>query len=190
MKMSYFTKNLTAVFIIVTVFLLYSCSARTQDPFAGDPKARAFDEAGLPLLSRQISLRDFSLPTLEGELKSLNDYRGKLVFLNFWATWCPPCRDEMPSMEALYQRFKERGLEIIAVNIGESQSEVLAFMQEYGLSFPTLLDEDGKVAGDYGIMSIPTSFFIDQEGNVILRKVGSIDWDTAKVRAALELLLD
>ena len=174
----------------VIALVLLSCSAKAQEASAGDPVARAFAEAGLPLLSRKVSPRDFSLPTLAGETQSLAALKGKVVFLNFWATWCGPCRDEMPSMEALYMRFREKGLEIIAVNSGERQPDVLAFMQSNRLSFPALLDEDGRVSGDYGIRAIPTSFLIDREGMIILRKVGSIDWDTPAIHAAMEALLD
>ena len=119
----------------------------------------------------------------------LKDLQGKVVFLNFWATWCGPCRDEMPSMEALYTQYKDKGLEIIAVNVRESSKEVLAFMNEYSLSFPAVLDSDGRVSNSYGIQAIPTSFIIDREGKIITRLVGSIDWDTPEIRAAIESLL-
>ena len=190
MKKISFTKKLIVAFFAAVFVLLCSCSARTQGLSSSDPVARAFAQANMPLLSRQMALRDFTLPTLEGELLTVSDLRGKVVFVNFWATWCPPCRDEMPSMEALYQRFKDRDFEILAVNIGETPEEVTAFMEEYGFSFPALLDEDIRVGNDYGIRAIPTSFFVNQEGRIIMRKVGYLDWDTPEVHAAMELLLN
>jgi len=179
--------------------LLSSCSEKTKEaPVSGFEQA--FADAGLRLLSQTVSSRDFSLPIVfpslaaaeaqPVEVQSLSDLKGKVVFLNFWATWCGPCRDEMPSLEAIYNRFKDEGLEILAVNCQENQENVLAFMANNGLTFPALLDEDGRVSGDYGIQAIPTSFLINREGRIILRLVGSINWDTEKIHAAIESLLN
>ena len=172
--------------------LLWSCSASAQNAASTDV-AKAFAEAGLPLLQQKVAPSDFSLPLAVpgsvGKLQTLNDLKGKIVFLNFWATWCGPCRAEMPSMEALYGRYREKGLEILAVNSGEEQGQVLAFMKNNKLTFPVALDSDGKVSGTYGIQAIPTTYLIDRDGNIIARVMGSINWDTPKVRAALEKLL-
>jgi thiol-disulfide isomerase/thioredoxin len=119
----------------------------------------------------------------------LEDYRGKVLFLNLWATWCGPCRAEMPSMEKLYQRFKNKGLEILAVNIQERKADVEAFMRRNKLTFPAALDGDGRIAGQYGVMGIPTSYILDRQGRVILRLVGSINWDDPNIFAAFETLL-
>jgi len=179
-------------FIILTAafFLLFSCTAKAQSGASSDSLVKAFSEAGLPLYKEKISIRDFSLSTLTGESQSLSGLKGKVVFLNFWATWCGPCRAEMPSMEALYNSYREKGLEILAVNCGEDKAGVLAFMNNNNLSFPALLDSDGQVSRSYGIQAIPTSYIINREGNIISRIVGSIDWDTPKIRAALEMLLN
>jgi len=181
--------NILAVFLTTAVVFLFSaCTAKAQSA-APSGTAKAFDEAGLRLLSRKVSPRDFSLSLLEGEPKSLSSYKGNVVFLNFWATWCGPCKVEMPSMEALYKKFNARGLEILAVNCGEDQATVRSFIKKDGFSFPTLLDSDGKVSASYGIQAIPTTYLIDRDGMIILRLVGSIDWNTPKIHAALESLL-
>ena len=150
---------------------------------------KVFDNAGLRLLKEKISARDFSLPTTGGETLSLSQLKGKVVFLNFWATWCGPCRMEMPSMEALYKRYKDEGLEILAVNCMETRQEVAAFMEENALTFTAALDEDGKINGTYGVQAIPTSYLIDRDGKIIMRLVGSIDWDTPEINAAFQSLL-
>jgi thiol-disulfide isomerase/thioredoxin len=188
-------RSLWSVFLfsllLLPHLLLGSCTAKAQDA-SPSKTAKAFSDAGLRLLSQKVSPREFSLPLASPETEeswSLSAFRGKVVFLNFWATWCGPCRSEMPSMEALYNRFKESGLEILAVNSGEDQEEVLSFMKSNGLSFPALLDVDGKVSGAYGIQAIPTTFLIDREGNIILRMVGSLDWNTPKIHTAMESLL-
>jgi thiol-disulfide isomerase/thioredoxin len=159
--------------------------------------AKAFDDAGLRLLREKVNARDFSLPVARslpgsagGAAQDLSSLKGKIVFLNFWATWCGPCRAEMPSMETLYKRHGENGLEILAVNCMEKEQEVIEFMREYGLTFPAALDEGGKVSGAYGIQAIPTSYLIDREGKIIMRFVGSIDWDTPEIHAAFESLLN
>jgi thiol-disulfide isomerase/thioredoxin len=175
------------------LLLSFSCTAKAQESSASN-LTKAFTDAGLPLLREQVSIRDFSLPlATQGRPErniSPGGLKGKVVFLNFWATWCGPCRDEMPSMEALYSRYRENGLEILAVNIQETEGEVLAFMESNGLNFPAVLDRDGKVSASYGVQAIPSSFIINREGKIIARVVGSIDWDTPKIRGALELLLN
>ena len=179
---------LPSVIILLAVFVFNSCTAKAQSA-APSGTAKAFSEAGLRLLSTKVSPRNFSLSLLEGETKSLSSYKGKVVFLNFWATWCGPCRVEMPSMEALYKKFSDKGLEILAVNCGEDQAAVRSFMKNEKLSFPALLDLDGRVSQNYGIQAIPTTYLIDRDGMIILRLVGSIDWNTPKIHAALESLL-
>jgi len=183
-----FVVKFLMLFLPAAVFLFSACTAKAQSA-ATSGTVKAFDEAGLRLLSSKVSPRDFSLPLLEGETKSLSSYKGKVVFLNFWATWCGPCRVEMPSMEALYNKFSDKGLEILAVNSGEDQATVRSFLKNEGFSFPAMLDLDGRVSANYGIQAIPTTFLIDRDGMIILRLVGSIDWDTPKIHAALESLL-
>jgi thiol-disulfide isomerase/thioredoxin len=181
----YLTKVL---FFSAAVFLFCACTAKAQNA-ALSGTAKTFDEAGLRLLSKKVSPRDFSLSSPEGEARSLSFYKGKVVFLNFWATWCGPCRAEMPSIESLYNKYNDKGLEILAVNCAEDKAAVFSFMESEGFSFPVLLDLDRRVSINYGVQSIPTTFLIDKDGMIILRLVGSIDWDTPKIHAALESLL-
>lgn len=119
---------------------------------------------------------DFTLTDLEGNTVHLSDYRGKGVMLNFWATNCPPCRKEMPAIERQYQQFKEQGIEILAVNIAESHLVASRFAERYGLTFPVLLDQDRSVTQRYGIIPIPTSYFIDKDG-IVVAKVESMMTD-------------
>jgi len=189
MKTNSRSRALWAVLFFTSLFLFSSCAEKTKEaPVSGFEQA--FADAGLRLLSQTVPSRDFSLPMASGEPQSLSALRGKVVFLNFWATWCGPCRDEMPSMEVLYKRFKDKGLEILAVNCMEEKGEILDFMADYRLTFPALLDGDGRVSNTYGIQAIPTTFLIDRDGRIILRLVGSINWDTEKIHAAIESLLN
>ena len=185
-----------AAFSIATLLIFLSCTAKPQEN-SSSSIARAFEKAGLRTLKESIPARDFSLPvastgkfSVSATTQSLSELKGKAVFLNFWATWCGPCRSEMPSMEALYNKYRERGLEVFAVNIMEKEDEVLSFMEDNDLSFPAALDLDGKVSNSYGIQSIPTTFLINREGNIVVRLVGSIDWDMPEIHAAIEALLN
>ena len=134
---------------------------------------------------------DFTLPDLDGKTVRLSDFRGKkAIFLNFWATWCVPCRQEMPTMEKAYQEYKGRGLEILAVSLAAgSKSVVKNFMQELKLSFPALLDPEMEVLRLYRQFSIPASFLIDKQGIVRHRELGYRDWTTPESRKLLEAIL-
>lgn len=109
---------------------------------------------------------DFTLPTLDNETVTLSDLRGQVIILNLWTSWCPPCREEMPALNEVYQRYKEDGLVVLAVNSTVQDSEAAAreFAAEYAFEFPILLDHDGIVTRAYQLQSLPTTFFIDRRG--------------------------
>ncbi|MDR0443524.1 MAG: redoxin domain-containing protein [Treponema sp.] len=151
---------------------------------------RAFREAGIPVAAEGITPVDFSLPLVSGKTLKLSDLKGKVIFLNFWATWCGPCRAEMPSMEEVYKELKHRDFEILSVNLRESKDMVSAFMLENKLTFPAVLDERGVTGSYYNVQAIPTTYIIDKRGLVVARLVGSIDWNTPKIISALEILLN
>ena len=132
---------------------------------------------------------DFALEDLSGKRISLRSLRGKVVFLNFWATWCIPCRQEMPTMEKLHREFKRQDLEVVAINIKENKKEVRKFFDELGLTFISLLDKDGKVSEEYGAWSIPLSYFINRKGEFIGKVIGSREWDSKEARAFFRELL-
>ena len=117
---------------------------------------------------------DFTLQDLNGNKVSLSDFRGKNVYLNFFTTWCPPCRTEMPDIEKVYQKYKDKDLVILAVDIGEDKDSVKSFIEENNFSFKVLLDSEQSIAEKYKITAIPVSVFIDKEGNVIAKKVGAM----------------
>lgn len=112
---------------------------------------------------------DFTLPTLDGGRVSLADYRGRTVFLNFWATWCPPCKEEMPFIEAIH-REKDRDVVVLGVDLGESRETVRAFARKNGITFPILLDGSTRVMEQYNVRYIPTSLFINPQGIICVRQ--------------------
>jgi peroxiredoxin len=133
---------------------------------------------------------DFTLPTLSAASIRLSDLRGKVVVLNFWVTWCGPCRAEMPTLDALYQRYKERGLEVLAVNLDAvSTSSVQAFVREVGVTFRVGLDPSSSTARTYRVLSLPTTYLIDRAGNVVVQEVGGRDWLDDVSQLAVEGLL-
>ncbi|MDR2588878.1 MAG: TlpA family protein disulfide reductase [Spirochaetales bacterium] len=143
------------------------------------------------VLAKPVSAKDFSLPLLGGGNRSLSSLKGKIVLLNFWATWCPPCREEMPSMETLYNKFKNEGLEFLTVTVDskDAEEEVKAFMRSLRLSFPVALDPPGKVFALYNVRSIPTTYIVDRNGNIVAGAVGSRNWNSGEVSTAFEALL-
>ena len=131
---------------------------------------------GVQEYATPIEAIDFTLKDLDNKRISLKSYRGKVVMLNFWATWCTPCRLEMPSMEKLHRQFKDKGFVVLAVAAGEKAEGVTAFVKEYHITFSTLLDTDQGVAEDYKVWALPTTYFINAEGKIIGRVNGSRDW--------------
>ncbi|MBA4494276.1 thiol-disulfide oxidoreductase ResA [Paenactinomyces guangxiensis] len=113
---------------------------------------------------------DFQLTTLDGKEMKLSQLRGKAVMLNFWGTWCKPCRTEMPAMQQMYEKYKGSGFEIVAVNIAETDVAAASFARQYSLTFPIWMDRNRDVVNLYGIKPIPSSFFIDPQG-VIRKKI-------------------
>lgn len=134
---------------------------------------------------------DFVLKDLGGRMHRLSDFRGKIVFLNVWATWCPPCRMEMPSMENLYRRLQGKDFVMLAVSEDEDgKATVQAFVDEIGISFPVLLDDQGSVPPRYGVTGYPETFIIDRAGRVIHHTIGPEDWDSEPAIALFTRLLD
>ena len=133
---------------------------------------------------------DFSLRNLKGNYESLDSYRGQVVVLNFWATWCAPCRVEMPSFEKLYRRYRSEGVAVLAVTLDKNAGpKIKSFVDEYELSFPILLDEKGEVERLYPSMTIPFTYVIDREGRVVARVDGAKNWESNETFEAIEYLL-
>ena len=113
-----------------------------------------------------MQAEDFRLTDLTGKEQSLSQYRGKIVLLNFWATWCKPCTTEMPAMQTTYDKLRDKGFVVLAVNELEDDAKVREHIKQHGHTFPVLMDRDNKVANQFGVFGLPVSVFIDQEGRV------------------------
>lgn len=138
-----------------------------------------------------IAAPDFSLPDLDGKTHKLSDYHGKVVLLNFWATWCPPCRREMPSMEKLHQELKDKPFQVLACDQQEDVDTVFAFTGQLdpAPTFPLLLDSKSAASRAYGVPGLPTTFLIDKTGQIAYRAVGGREFGHPAIRALIEKLM-
>ncbi|MBI2524980.1 MAG: TlpA family protein disulfide reductase [Candidatus Rokubacteria bacterium] len=159
---------------------------------AGPASARdpAFSAMAVTHDPREDEAPDFTLATPVGQRVRLADLRGQAVLLNFWATWCPPCRLEMPAMERLYREFRDQGFVILAVDLDESPKLVAKFMSDFRLSFPAPIDPGSRVAALYRVPGVPTTFLIDRRGRMLGVAVGPREWATPEGRTLIRGLLD
>ena len=132
---------------------------------------------------------DFTLKDLNGKTVSLSAFKGKVILLNFWATWCPPCRAEMPSLNKLYNILKPRGLEVVAVSTDRSISDIKDFIESHRVGFPILFDSERSASKLYRVFSMPTTFLIDRKGVIVEKFYGEYDWTEPETKEKIEKLL-
>jgi peroxiredoxin len=132
---------------------------------------------------------DFTVTLMRGDTLKLGDQRGKAVMVNFWATWCPPCREEMPAMERLYRRHRERGFVLLAVSVDTDAALVKPFLEGHKLTFPVALDPTMGLANAYGVRALPASFLIDRDGYLAALALGPRAWDNRAAHALVEGML-
>ena len=148
----------------------------------------AFRELDLIRPSRQKAAEDFTLTMADGTSFRLSQHRGKTVLINFWATWCPPCREEMPALERLYRQHKDRGLVLVAVSIDADPNVVPPYVKASKLTFPIALDPKAEVANKYGVRALPSSFVIDRQGTMTGLALGPRVWDNEAAHTLVEAL--
>ncbi len=138
-----------------------------------------------PLIAQQAP--SFTLPLFGGGTIRLENLRGKVVFLNFWASWCPPCRAEAKTLEAAWQRYKDREVVFLGIDIQDTEQDTRAFLKEFGITYLNARDASGEVAIEYGVWGIPETYFIDLKGRITYKQVGAHGWPiiTAKLDEAL-----
>jgi thiol-disulfide isomerase/thioredoxin len=181
------------LFLILPAFGLLIFSFLEIDLFAKTETQeldRLFRDMGVLRFPFPTDPVEITLKDLNGQQVSLSDLRGKIVFINFWTTWCLACVIEMPSMEKLHQKFKDKDFVMVAINLQESASKIKQFYKEYKLTFTTLLDSTGDVGAGLGIRSIPTTFILDKNGRIIGKALGPREWEGKKSIALFEYLTD
>lgn len=162
-----------AVSLIVTIALIVVSLVQDDS---------SLESVKMSSIGEGIPAPDFTFPGLDGKNTSLSDYKGKVVLVNIWATWCPPCVYEMPSMQKLYNEFNGKNFEILAVSIDAAGVDAVApFMKKHKLSFPALMDPKGTIKSMYRVTGIPESFIIDKQGILVGKIIGPRDWATQEV---------
>lgn len=170
---------------IFSVILILNVAPAAMD-ISSEDIDHALKKAGILPMANIPPPVDFELRDTQDRQVRLSDLLGKVVLLNFWTTWCPSCRDEMPALENLHRYFKGRDFTILAVDIQESAEQVNLFFNDFHLSFPSVLDSDGSVSRSFGIRSIPTTFILDKNGAMIGKAIGSRLWDSHAIRNLLD----
>ena len=163
-----------------TLFVALICLALAQVAGSGE----------LSQYSAPPGTEAFDLPDIKGQQHKLEDYRGQVVLVNFWASWCPPCIKEMPMLERLQQALDEQPFEILAVNVGEQKYRVWKFVELVNFGLPVLLDTRKATFNSWGASVLPTSFLLDRKGNIRYRVVGDIEWDSKEVIDLVEALIN
>jgi thiol-disulfide isomerase/thioredoxin len=133
---------------------------------------------------------DFNIPRLETKgIISLKQYRGKVVYVDFWASWCGPCRQSLPALNSIRQEFRSKGFEVIAINLDEEREDAMEFLKEFPVAYPTARDTSGKVPEAYGLVGMPTAYLIDRKGNIQMVHEGFKKTDGAPLKAEIKKLL-
>jgi len=181
-------KSLGIVFVVAIVSLLINFLglAQERELWSGQDLLRKLKLVHVP---GALPAPRFNAPTPEGTKIGIDDLKGKLVLLNFWATWCPPCILEMPTMEKLHQEFKEEGLEVVAMNFMEGQKTINAFIKKRGFTFTVLMDRSGEISQRYGVHALPVTYLIGREGNMLVKSIGYKDWYKKEIRQFVSSLL-
>ncbi|MBI4285053.1 MAG: TlpA family protein disulfide reductase [Chloroflexi bacterium] len=156
--------SLVILAVVGFVLLLWGGLARNE-PLTGGSGAARVNRAAT----------DFTLPLFTGGNLTLSSLRGKPVVVNFWASWCPPCREEAPILEAVWRRYKGKGVTFIGVDIQDREADARAYIKEFNITYPNGPDSGGRITIDYGVSGIPVTFFINQEGVIVSRWVGAIN---------------
>ncbi|MCG8569601.1 MAG: TlpA family protein disulfide reductase [Spirochaetes bacterium] len=190
------------IIFITIFFFLFSCkkeientSETKQDELVQPVNLSSSDVNNLivkmngDVPKEKVKFVDVEFTNLKSQSKKLSDYNGKVILLNLWATWCPPCRAEMPSMENLYKRYQGKDFVILAVSVGETQQTVQNFVKNKNFTFPIFVDDKNQATSAYSTGSIPTTYLIDQEGYLIARFVGGRDWDGEEIHQLINQLL-
>ena len=149
----------------------------------------AFKDAPNPVIKVGLKAPNILLSDLKGEKRGLEQFQGKVLLINFWATWCPPCLIEMPSLAAVYNKFSKQGFEILAINLDENPKSARQFVEKNRLPFTVLLDPDGSAAQQYLVYGLPYTVILDREGKIRFKIFGSHEWDRGEAVEKIKALL-
>lgn len=180
----------TKIFMIAAAALFIAACNRGQESVQPENSVNNAGEEQQPESARAVPAPDFSLTALDGKRYKLSDLRGKVVFVNIWATWCPPCRQEIPSMIKFYNKMKYEGVEILAVSEDNDIEAVRKFIEKNNIPFPIMLDQNKQVYRLYKATGVPETHLISKEGMVEASNLGPFDWMHPDVENAVRKLLN
>ena len=143
---------------------------------------------GLSAIPGKVMAPDFELVDTEGQTHRLSDYRGRTVIINFWTTWCPPCREEIPSMNRAWNSLKQDDVIMLGINMGEDEDTIFIFTADYPADFPLLLDRDGEVIAEWPVKGLPTTYVVAPDGRIAYRAIGGREWDAPELVDAIRAL--
>ncbi len=169
----------STIFLVTGLFVFYLILLSKADLHA----------SGMEYPEENFFAPSFELSSLEGQKIKLADFRGKIVFINFWATWCVPCKTEMASMQKLYQRFKGRDFQMLAISVDKDISSIKPYLKKYNLTFPVLLDPENLVKGKYKTVGLPETYVVDKRGLILHKAIGPRDWFTKTIIEVFEQLV-
>jgi len=144
---------------------------------------------GLTPIKGMPAAPDFELTDLDGNTHRLADYRGRVVVVNFWATWCPPCRAEMPSMQRAWEQLRKQKVQMLGVDVGEDEDTVFRFLADYPVEFPLLMDTDSGVVEQWSVRGLPSTYILDGQGRIVYRAIGGREWDDPRLLAKVRALI-
>jgi len=144
---------------------------------------------GVTTITKMHQASEFSLTDVDGRQYRLSDYRGRVVIVNFWATWCPPCREEMPSLQSASEQLKKDKIDVLGINVGEDEETIFQFTANYPVKFPLLMDKDSKVISQWPVRGLPTTFVINSRGQVVFQAIGGRKWDDPALLEQLRAVL-
>lgn len=174
------------VLLVMAAFSVLPASAASPRPWY----AERFEKLGFFVFDAPFSFSDFQVEKMAGGTASRSSLKGSIVLLNFWASWCPPCKEEMPSIETLYKAMKGKKFEVMAVNLGDSRTTVRGFLDQYGYGFPVYLDQKSTLSRAYASRGIPTTYVLDKTGKFIAGVVGGVRYDRPEIISLLTELAD
>jgi peroxiredoxin len=176
--------------LLSLIVLSFGVVSLSRAPASAQSKV---DYKALPILQAMKDVAptpEINLATPDGKKISLKDFRGKIVLLNFWASWCVPCREEMPAMEKLYQEFKDKNFVILAVAVKDRKQDAVDFVKELKITYPIALDPEAKVGQEYGAWGLPATYIIGPKGEGLARGWGPAEWYGASARKLIKDLVD
>jgi len=174
----------------IIAFYIFDATPSAKAKSAGRELDRLFEKLGVVKIGQDTNPVDIRLPDLNGTSIGMSEFRGKIVFLNFWATWCPTCVTEMPSMEKLHQKLRDKDFALVTISIQDNAAQVKNFFKKNRLTFTALLDSTGEIGAGFGLRVIPTTLILDKTGRAIGIVMGPREWDSKASIALFEHLID